>query len=149
MVAHEHFQSLSVGGGYNSITTGKDQVYYEGGKTDWLGLDDGSRAMPGAIPAQEDFPINIHEQAVLAKKTTVDWKLYDKKFAPNFNLQYSMGQTFFLKKKSSDTTKKVEGKPLGVILAITYNKANNYNETTRQGYTGNNAGSTTPAQNIL
>lgn len=145
-IPDKNFQSCAVGGGFNTITTVKDQVYYEGGKTDWLGLDDGSRAIPGAIPSQEDFPLNIHEQAALSKETAVDWKLYDKKFSPNYNIQYSMGHTISLKKRSADTTLRVIERPLGIILALTYNRTNNYNETIRRGYTGNNANSNEASQ---
>ncbi|MDQ3046702.1 MAG: carboxypeptidase-like regulatory domain-containing protein [Bacteroidota bacterium] len=134
-IPDKNFQSFSLGAGYNTITTGKTQVYYEGGKTDWLGLDDGSRAMPSAIPSENDFPVNIHEQAALAKQTEVDWKLYDKKFSPNYNFQYSMGYVVPVKKR-----------PLGIILALTYNKGNNYNETVRRGYSGNDGASTIASQ---
>lgn len=145
-IPENNFQSFAIGGGYNTITTGKNQVYYEGGKTDWLGMDDGSRAMPIAIPAFEEFPLNIHDQASLAKQTSVDWKLYDKKFSPNFNFQYSMGHTISLKKKSSDSTKSAIERPLGIILALTYNRGNNYNETVRRSYIGNDPTSTNPSQ---
>ncbi|MFL5765822.1 MAG: outer membrane beta-barrel protein [Bacteroidia bacterium] len=141
-IPEENFQSVSVGAGYNTITTGKDEVYYKGGKTDWLGIDDGSRSMPDAIPSQHDFPVNIHEQAALAKKTDVDWKLYDRKFSPNYNFQYSMGYTANLKKRSADSTAK--GKPLGIVFAVTYNRTNNYNETIRRSFTGNTG--TLPSQ---
>lgn len=133
-IPDKNFQSLSFGGGYNTITTGKEQVYYQGGKLDWLGLDDGTRAMPDEIPSKADFPIKMDDQAALAKKTNVDWRLYNKNFSPNYNFQYSTGYTVPL-----------SGKPLGVLLALTYNKTNNYNETIRRGYTGNGS---TNDQNI-
>lgn len=125
-IPDKNFQSLSVGGGYNTLTTGKGQVYYMGGKTDWLGLDDGTRAMPEVVPSKDDFPVKMDDQAALAKETSSDWSLYNRKFAPNYSLQYSTGYTL-----------PVKGKPLGLIMALTYNKTNNYNETIRRGYTGN------------
>ncbi len=134
-IPDQNFQSFSISGGYNSITTGNNQVTYKGGKWDWLGVDDGSRAMPSVIPDKDHFPITINEQAALAKKTNVDWSLSNKTFSPNYNLQYSLG--------FSDT---VAGKPFGVILALTYNKTSNYNETIRKGWTGNGANNTTASQ---
>ncbi|RYD83605.1 MAG: TonB-dependent receptor [Sphingobacteriales bacterium] len=125
-IPEQNFQSISIGGGYNTITTGKNQVYYNGGKTDFLGVDDGTRSMPESIPQHKDFPLNIDEQAKLAKTTNMDWGLYNKKFAPNLNFQYSMGYT-----------KQVKSKPLGMLFALTYNKTNNFNETIRNGYSGN------------
>ena len=131
-IPDSNFQSFSVGGGYNTITTGKNQIYYKGGKLDWLGIDDGTRAMPGEIPDHENFPLTISEQAALAKKTNIDWKLYDKNFSPNYNAQYSFGYTTPIK-----------GKPLGIIMALTYNKSSNFNETIRRGYAGDGI---TPSQ---
>ncbi len=125
-IPENNFQSLSVGGGYNTITTFKNQVYYNGGKTDFIGVDDGTRAMSNEIPTHENFPSKMDEQAALAKNINTDWSLYNKKFAPNFNFQYSMGLTDSLLKR-----------PFGFIMAITYNKTNNYNETVRRGYTAN------------
>lgn len=133
-VPDKAFQTLTIGGAYNTITTGKEQVYYNGGKKDWIGIDDGTRDLSGEIPSKDDFPIKMDDQAALAKKTNVDWRLYNKKFSPNYNFQYSTGLIIPINKRQ-----------LGIILALTYNKTNNYNETLRRGYTGNGASN---SQNI-
>ncbi|MEI8086524.1 MAG: TonB-dependent receptor [Paludibacter sp.] len=41
--------------GTHQGTTGKDFYTYQGGKTDWLGYDDGTRSIPSGIPTTEDF----------------------------------------------------------------------------------------------
>lgn len=128
----KNFQSLTLGGGYNTITTFKDQVTYKGGKTDWLGIDDGTRNLASSIPDVKDFPINSHAQADLAKITTSNWGLDSKHFIPNLNFQYSLGlNTKFFKKE------------LGIIAALSYNRSNNYNQTIRRSYTGSGLDSTT------
>ena len=128
----KNFQTLSIGGGYNTITTFKDQVTYKGGKTDWLGIDDGTRKLASTIPGAKDFPINTHEQAELAKRTTSNWGLENKQFAPNLNMQYSLGlNTKFFKKE------------LGIIAALSYNRSNNYNQTIRRSYNGSGLDSST------
>lgn len=135
-IPEENFQSVSIGSAYNTITTGKDQLYYKGGKTDWLGIDDGTRAMPDVIPDKENFPIKIDDQAALAKQTNVDWALYNKKFSPNYSFQYSFGRNIPIKNQI-----------LGITAAITYNRTNNYNETLRRAYTSNsNDNSNIPSQ---
>ena len=128
----KNFQTFTLGGGYNTITTFKDQVTYKGGKFDWLGIDDGSRSLSSSIPDKKDFPINTHEQAELAKRTTSNWDVDTKHFSPNLNLQYSLGlNTKFLKKE------------LGIVLALSYNRSNNYNQTIRRSYIGSGLDSTT------
>jgi hypothetical protein len=134
-VPEQNFQSFSVGTGYNTITTGREQVYYKNGKLDWLGVDDGSRALPSGVPSQSGFPLNINEQAALAQKTNTDWTLLSKTFSPNYNLQYTAGRT-----------DSVKGRPLGSIFALTYNKTNNYSETINRTYSGNGAGNTIASQ---
>lgn len=41
----------SVTGGYNSQSTFRQRLDYAGGKTDWLGTDDGTRALPAGFPS--------------------------------------------------------------------------------------------------
>ena len=41
---------FSLGYGFNQVTTGDNFGTYPGGSRDWLGFDDGTRALPGAIP---------------------------------------------------------------------------------------------------
>lgn len=124
-IPEKNFQSFSIGGGYNTITTGKEQLYYKGGKTDWLGIDDGTRALPGEIPSSwRDFSSKRPDQAKYATYMKNDWGIDTKKFAPNSNFQYAMGHSF--KHKDRDV--------FGMVLALTYNKNFNYTETERNSY---------------
>ena len=41
---------ISAGGGWNSLTTGALGLGYPGGGRDWLGFDDGTRALPNGFP---------------------------------------------------------------------------------------------------
>jgi outer membrane receptor protein involved in Fe transport len=44
---------VSIGYGFNSETTFQDFGNYPGGSTDWLGYDDGTRALPSDIPTDQ------------------------------------------------------------------------------------------------
>lgn len=124
-IPDKNFISVSVSGGYNSITTGKEQLYYKGGKKDWIGLDDGTRAMPSEIPSYLDFPLNDHKRGELAKAVPVsDWSIYNKKFSPNQSYQISGGYNFKLKERDF----------FGVLASVSYNKTNNYFTTVRRSY---------------
>ncbi len=125
----KNFESLSVGSGYNTITTGKKQLYSHGGKTAWLGLDDGTRALPSNLPGVQDFQAlqnsgSASEIASLAKSYQSDWNLYEKTFSPNTSFQYTLGRFYKLK----------DDKSLGMLVSVTHNKSNNYNETNRKTY---------------
>lgn len=129
------FQSIQIGGSYNTITTFKKQTTYAGGSLDWIGVDNGSRAMSSTIPTVQDFPTTIGAQANLAQQFSTSWALMDSKFSPNYNLQYTGGYR-----------KDFKNHELGVITAITYSRNFNYNETVRKGYTN---GSNSSAASLI
>jgi TonB-dependent receptor len=127
-IPEKNFFLVSVQGGYNPITTGKQQYYYKGGKTDWLGIDDGTRAMPAQMPDIDKFPTTNTDKAKLAKDfPTSDWGLYSKKFAPNAAFQASAGYNF--KRKERDF--------IGLIAALSYNRNNNFYDVQRNTFSEN------------
>lgn len=121
-IPDKNFIAFTGGAGYNTITTGKDQIYYKGGKKDWLGIDDGARALPSGIPEYGSFTGDPHEQAALAKNvSTGDWRIYSKKFAPNTSFQLSGGYNFKLKERDF----------FGVLASVSYNRTNSFFTTKR------------------
>ena len=123
-IPDQNFQSISYGNGYNTITTGKTQRYYEGGKTDWLGIDDGTRALPSSIPDTKTFKaLTTINRIPFAKAMNSDWELKNKNFSPNVSFQYSIGQRYEIGEKT-----------LGVLISASYNKSNVFDETSRNKY---------------
>lgn len=139
-IPDKNFLSVSVSGGYNTITTGKEQLYYKGGKRDWIGLDDGTRAMPSEVPSYLDFPLNEHKRGELAKAVpTSDWGIYKKKFTPNQSYQVAAGYNFKLKEKDF----------FGVLFSLSYNKTNNYFSTIRRSWDNLGTELPTPVNDYL
>ncbi|MEC4004047.1 carboxypeptidase-like regulatory domain-containing protein [Flavobacterium sp. SUN052] len=130
--ADKNFQSLSVGAGYNTITTGKKQVYAEGGKKDWLGVDDGTRAFPSYIPSTQEFQAlqqqntqsSVLQISDYAKSFQTDWSLKEKSFSPNTSFNYTIGRH----------AKFDDGTDFGFVGSITKSTTNNYLRTTRKTY---------------
>ncbi len=125
----KNFQSLTIGSGYNEITTGKQQVFANGGKKDWIGIDDGTRALPSYIPDVKTFQQlqsqnQVSQIADFAKKYQTDWKLNEKTFSPNTNFQYTLGR--FVKGKDESS--------FGFLFSLSHSKTNNFNETIRKSY---------------
>ncbi len=114
-IPEKNSTSVSISGGYNSLTTFKDFKTYKGGKTDWLGIDDGSRQLPSDLPSTKGFSeITSNLQRVAeAKKINYDWTLQNKKALPNLNLFVTQANVFKLFKKD-----------FGSIVALTYNNSN-------------------------
>lgn len=135
-IPSESFQNISIGTGYNTITTFKDKVQSKEGKLDWLGIDDGTRTLPKDFPSVEKYPLITGDQAALAKTWQNNWELQQAKFMPNFSAQYSGGFKKVLKKEQM----------LGFIGSLSYNSTQNFNKTERRSYTANAAGGTTTSQ---
>ncbi len=135
-VPERNFFSASLTGGYNTLTTGNTLLMSNGGSKDWMGLDDGSRALPDVIPTQEKFPIKIKDQADLAKKMApADWGVYQGTFQPNKAIQVSTG-----------ASKSINNVRLAAIGALTYSRSSNYQETIRRTYSGNDSTAITQIQ---
>lgn len=131
-IPEKNFQNISIAGGYNTLTTFKNYKTYDGGRYDWLGIDDGSRALPGDIPDTKVFDtLKSDAKAELAKKMTPSWGLKNKKALPQLALQYSIGRNFKLFKKE-----------FGFIFATSYRNSTNTNENIRREFEEQGAANT-------
>lgn len=114
-IPDKNYYNVALGVGYNSQTTFKDFVTYKGGKTDWLGIDDGTRALPEGIPDTKTISEATNlEKVDYAKMVNYDWSLQRKIALPNLNFQYAMANVG-----------KIFGNEAGSVFAITYNNTNN------------------------
>jgi outer membrane receptor for ferrienterochelin and colicin len=111
-IPEKNFLALNTGTGYNTITTGKTKIIYEGGKYDKLGFDDGSRNLPAAIPGihEKSTWITTPAQGAMAKNFKNDWGYSESTFAPNTNFQLSAGLN--IKRKEQDF--------FGVLFSLGY-----------------------------
>src|SRR4030095_1774468 len=57
-IPEENFMSITLGTGINTLANFNTWYQYPGGKTDWLGLDDGTRQLPAAFPGTEKIQQN-------------------------------------------------------------------------------------------
>lgn len=122
-IPEKNMQNFSIGLGYNPQTTFKNWITYNGGKTDFIGIDDGTRAMPSAYP-NPGFTTNKNQQIEDARLFNYDWTLKQQKALPNTNFQYSLANVGKLFKRDA-----------GSVFAITYNNTNSTTYTTRRTFT--------------
>jgi len=117
--------SISISGGYNGLTTFKNFKTYKGGKMDFMGIDDGTRQLPGNLKTTEEFSrITLNTDRIEeAKKIDYDWSLKSIKALPNLNLQFTQANIFKLFKKD-----------FGSIVAVTYNNNNNTSISDRREF---------------
>ena len=113
----KNFFTVQVGTGFNSQTIGKK--FYkdtQGGKSDWLGFDDGSRALPSNYTRKAEFDIlSSAEKAAIGKQMRNAWTAEETSVPVNVSFQMNGG-----------FTGKLFGKKVGGTLGITYNKNNRF-----------------------
>ena len=109
------FLEVQIGTGFNTQTIGKDFAYYPGGKLDFLGFDDGTRALPNDFPSRAGFrALSDNQKLEWGKKMFADKWSYSNKMAPmNVSFQGSGG-----------FNTRVFGKELGTVIGINYAKSN-------------------------
>ncbi len=123
-VPDKNFQSLTIGSGYNTVTTFKEQKTYEGSSTDWIGLDNGARDLPSNFPSTAAFnALTFQEKAALAKTFEYDWRINTSTFKPNTSIQYSIGRNIDFGEKN-----------LGILFSVSHSMTNSFNEITRSDY---------------
>ncbi|MBI5387301.1 MAG: TonB-dependent receptor [Verrucomicrobia bacterium] len=126
------FANVSVGGAYNTKATGNDKfLTYKGGGLDWLGMDDGSRALPQRLndlsvrpPApvfttgprtRPEYQANIQAADSLNDLTKL---LGPAQFAPTHEAP-PLNHNFAV--AAGDTTHLL-GRPLGVFGSLSYKR---------------------------
>lgn len=129
-IPDETSQSVTFGPGYNSLATFKNFSTYNGGKYDWLGFDDGTRALNSGIPNTQDLRgANALERASYAKLMNSDWSINNVKASPNITAQYTLGL--------ADT---LFGNQAGLVFGVNYSNNNSVAEIDRQEYEEQAAG---------
>ena len=113
-IPEKNYYSFSVSSGLNLQTTFKEFKTYQGGKRDWIGLDDGTRAFPNGLPTTQEYNLTDNLKKIdYAKMVNYDWAIKNKIAAPNFGLQFSMANVGKVLKREA-----------GSVFSLTYNSTN-------------------------
>ncbi|WP_281336777.1 TonB-dependent receptor [Flavobacterium eburneipallidum] len=121
MAPDKNFQSVSIGAGYNAITTGKSKLVANDAK---VGLPSSFPSSAELIALQNPMTGNIQQVAELAKNYQTDWGVSEDKFSPNTSFQLSLGRYFKFKGEQS----------LSLLASLTNNVSNVYAESNRKFY---------------
>ena len=91
-IPNKDFFNVQVSTSYNTITTGKDFFKDKGGKTDWYGIDDGTRSLPVGYTTKSNFDTaSIGFKTALGKTMANNWVPVKTTAAPNFAVQLNGG----------------------------------------------------------
>lgn len=115
-VPAKNFFDVQIGTGVNSQTLGKDFYHYKGSNTDFLGFDNGTRALPDGFPRKNIFSaLTPAERARLGAAMENVWSA-QRNHSLKMNQAFSLNGGF--NKKLGAHTK------LAAILAVNYNRSN-------------------------
>lgn len=123
----KNFFNIQIGTSANSQVTGKDFLKDVGGKTDWLGIDDGTRSLPSGYSTKSNFDTASAATKIgIGKQMSNNWAPVMVTAKPNTSLQMNGGfsGTFL-------------GKKIGGIIGVNY--ANSFrlldNSNNQNGFT--------------
>ncbi|GAB4250296.1 MAG: TonB-dependent receptor [Acidobacteriota bacterium] len=105
---------VSYGTSFNTLTTFKPFLDYAGGKFDFWGYDDGSRALPAGIPATKIVRGTFFSPGLTPEKLQELGRLFPNQWSPSAASDARPGQKFSI----------VGGNtwgPLGFVVAATHN----------------------------
>jgi len=121
---------LSISQGYNSLITGQKRYVSEmKGSRDWLGLDDGTRALPSGIPSDKQGFINASTAEKLGYAKLFGkykWGVEEVVTKPNISLQFVKSLNIKLKEKQF----------ISSLFSVSYNRSNSFLSGERNGYNG-------------
>jgi len=99
-IPEENFLEFSLGTAFNSQSTFQQGLTYKGGSTDFLGLDDGTRAIPQeVVTATQGGTVNLNqisddERIELGKTFDNNYKVSEKTLLPDMSASVTGGARF-------------------------------------------------------
>ncbi|HEX8355790.1 MAG TPA: carboxypeptidase regulatory-like domain-containing protein, partial [Segetibacter sp.] len=125
-----NFFNIQIGSGFNTQTISNDFYTYEGGKLDWLGIEDGTRKLPSAYTTKSKF--NTADQA---RKNAVGLELQNvwsaNTISTPFNSNFQVNGGF----RST-----VLGKRLGGTFGVTYARNSRFQKLENNQYAFSSSG---------
>ncbi len=133
----KNFFTIQIGTGANLQTAGHDFYEYKGGKTDYLGIDDGTRSLPSSYTTKSLFDLmNNQQKTAIGKEFENTWNPTLSNGLSRFNGQIQMSGGFTSSGKGSSK--------LGGIFGLTYNRTAKYTRGTNSGFNFIGNGTFTP-----
>ena len=127
--------SLSMSSGFNTQATGEDGLTYPGGSLDFLGFDDGSRALPNIVENQAaDLPIRERGRFTSLGFTPNEIQEFGQSFANVWSperRQVPVNQGY---KFSLGNSNKIFGKKFGYLGVLSYGNSHSYGTQVRNAF---------------
>ena len=127
--------SLSMSSGFNTQTTGAEGLTYPGGDLDFLGFDDGSRALPSLVEdSAADLPIRERGRFTSLGFTPEEIQAFGQSFSNVWSpdrQQVPINQNY---KFSLGNSEKLFGKEFGYFGVVSYSNSHSYGTQVRNAF---------------
>ncbi|MFN0034367.1 MAG: TonB-dependent receptor domain-containing protein [Saprospiraceae bacterium] len=125
-IPEQNYVSVNASAGVNNITTFKPYMNAASGGTDWLGIDDGVRALPANYPTTSGYNTASPDEKVrFSQSLPNDWAIAEKGSAsPNLGFQMVSGIV-------TNSEKKVQ---FGSTIALSYSNQNRIQDAERNRF---------------
>lgn len=134
-IPESNYYNLSIGATFDLLTTFKDYHSAQGGNVDFLGIDDGTRTLPGGIPDNATYTSLPKDSLLFYTKQFPNTYNIKKGLAgPGANFQYSMGHNVNLIPKARREALSGQKREFGSVFALTYNSRVMYRNVERNDY---------------
>lgn len=136
-IPSKNFFNIQIGTGFNTQTISRDFYEYKGGKTDYLGIDDGTRSLPGSYTTKSAFDaLSSQQKTAIGREFENNWSTSVANGLNRFNGQIQLSGGFTANTKGSSK--------LGGIFGLTYNRTARYLKGTNSGFNFIGNGTFTP-----
>ncbi len=133
----KNFFTIQVGSGFNTQAIGNNFYEYKGGKTDYLGIDDGTRSLPATYTTKSKFDaLAPADKTYIGSTMNNDWAPMTANKSSLINGQFQTSGGFVKVFKNN--------KKLGAIFAINYNRSVRLTKGTNSGFNFIGDGTYTP-----
>ncbi|NDK56040.1 TonB-dependent receptor [Pontibacter fetidus] len=123
--ASENTTSFGISGGYRAGTTFNNINTQQGSPTDFLGFDNGNRALPGSFP-KHLYNVSSEGLITAAKQLRNDWAFTTKTAAPDQRLSLGLTRRFFIGNTEANS-----------LTALSYSNTSQVQNVNRYRYTYN------------
>ncbi len=118
----KNFFNIQIGTGINTQTIGKPFYENNGGKMDWLGIEDGTRNLPAAYTTKNRFDtLSFASKTTIGKSMRNEWEA--TQITAPLNISFETNGGF---------NGKLFDKVIGGIFGVTYKKNNSFQDITNR-----------------
>jgi outer membrane cobalamin receptor len=121
-VPESNAYSISIGTSMTPGITFSNFSKYQGGKTDWLGIDDGTRKLPAIFPV-DLREVGANDQVLLGRMLNKNWLAKTTTASPDLRLSFTMAHRFKLNKII-----------FGEITAVNYSNTKSFDQVINNNF---------------